>query len=322
MTTIHRILVPVDLTETSEDTLRYGFAWAELFGSELHVLHVVPDVQHALGVDLAGVTMKDEWMRDATRALETLVASVAVASDQVRRAVCVGQPAQEIERYAAAQHIDLIVMAAHRHNVLARVALGSVAEQVVRKAPCPVVTVPPEVKPPKWLGGVRTVLLPTDLGDSSRAMFHYASEVATCLGAALRVIHVAVPPWGRELAYLPPSTVTTQMEQLTGRAPEHAKPAVEPGIDVQSTIRVGEPSEKVLSYADEVRADLIVMATHGRNAFARILLGSVTQAVLRASHCPVLTLSPSACRWLRELSLVGAEELTPERVERAAISPA
>ncbi len=320
MTTIRRILVPVDLTATSEDTLRYGIAWAELFGSELHVLHVVPDAsQHYLGIDLAGVTMREEWMRHARSGLEILVASVPIASDSIRTAACFGEPAQEIEGYAAAQHIDLIVMAACRHTVLARVALGSVTEQVVRTAPCPVVTVPLEVKSPRWLGSIRTVLMATDLSDGSRAMFDYARELTTCLGAALRVIHVVVPPWGRELAYLPPSTVIAQMEQLTGSVPEHTKPAGERRSDVQSTIRVGDPLDKVLSYAKEVRADLIVMATHGRNALARILLGSVAQAVLREAACPVLTLSPSAGRWLRELSLVRGEASPPEH---APISPA
>src|SRR5262249_2247076 len=79
---------------------------------------------------------------------------------------------------------------------------------------------------------------------------------------------------------------------------------------VRSTIRVGDPSAKVLAYADEVRANLIVMATHGRNAFAQMLLGSVTQAVLRKAPCPVLTLSPSACRW-EKLFVPGSGEAQP-----------
>jgi nucleotide-binding universal stress UspA family protein len=312
---IHRILVPVDLTAASADTLRYAIAWAELFGSEVYVLHVVPDVlPYTVGVDVVGLavpTVRDEWLDDARTALAELVASVPIAPEQVRTVVCAGQAAAVIERYAAEHYMDLIVMASHRHSAMARVALGSVAEQVVRKAPCPVVTVPPESKVPRWLGGVRTMLMPTDLGETSRATFEYGRELAVCLGSDLRVLHVVVPPWERQLTYLPPAGVISKLEQLTGARPDSTcfECEVDRICDVQSAIRVGDPVGKIMDYADNTHADLIVMATHGRNAFARMVLGSITSKVLRKAHCPVLTLSASACERVYEAVPVMGEGL-------------
>lgn len=313
MTAMRRMLVPVDLTAGSEDILRYGIAWAQLFDAELHVLHVVPTGPERALIDLAGgaiPAIRTDWMRDAGGALQKLVATVTTATDSIRAAVCTGQPAAEIERYAAAEQIDLIVMAARRHTAFARVALGSVAQHIVRRAPCPVVTVPPEAKTPRWLGSVRAMLMPTDLGDTSKAAFGYARELATCLGAALRVIHVVAPPWERQLTYVPPAAISTRIEQLTGIRPDYVDPAADVACDVQSAVRVGEPAVKIMAYAEDVHADLIVMATHSRHAFAQMLPGGVTQKVLRKAHCPVLTLSPIVCRRLGETKASASDALS------------
>jgi nucleotide-binding universal stress UspA family protein len=315
MLDIDRILVPVDLTDASADTLRYGVAWAELFGSEVHVLHVVPDaLQHAVGVDvlaLPALAITEDWIREASAALTKLVASLPIAPEQVRKNACVGQPATEIKCYAAAHDIDLIVMGTHRRSTVARIALGSVAERIVRKAPCPVVTVPPEAKAPRWLGDLRTILMPTDLGDMSTATFEYARELAVCLGSDLRVLHVAAPPRERQLTYVPPAPLVYRIKQLTGVNSDsvHTESEACRICDVESAIRIGDPASKIVEYAENVDAELIVMATHGRNAFAHMVLGSVTSKVLRKAHCPVLTLSASACKGVYEPAPVVSEGL-------------
>jgi len=81
---------------------------------------------------------------------------------------------------------------------------------------------------------------------------------------------------------------------------------------VQSTIRVGDPSKAILTYAEEIQADLIVMATHGRHPFARIVLGSVAQEVLERAHCPVLTLNAGVCQRL------GASEAAAKQADPPA----
>ncbi len=313
MSSINRILVPVDLSVDSQDTVRYGIAWAERCGAELHVLHVVPDpARQSWTVDVVGLNLPEitrNWKSYAQKQLEQFVEPLPMTAGRMRLAVQVGRAGEEIVAYAAALGIDMIVMAPRQHGAVARVALGSVAKYVIRMAPCPVITTPPDVKMPRWLGAVRTVLVPTDLGDNSRVLFSHAGKLAMELGAPVRVIHVVVPPWEREPTSVPP-TVIMQMEQLTGTRPDQPAMVSDTAGQVRSTIRVGDPSQTVLSYADEVQADLIVMTTHGRHPLARMVLGSVAQKVMQKSPCPVLTLNPGVCQRLR-VSAEAAERIDP-----------
>src|SRR5690242_11838953 len=252
MCKISRVLVPVDLGPTSEELIRYGIAWADFFESELHVLHVASVVLPPPGVASVGLNVHavTDWVDDAQHSLDRLIASLPIDAARVRTAVRVGRPGARIEAYADEHHADLIVMASRRQGKIARATLGSVAEQVVRTAPCPVITVPPEVKVPHWLGGVETMILPVDLSETSPGAMRYARELATDLGAALHVIHVAVPPWESQLTYLPSSAVIGRMERLTGARVEGADPT---GC-VRSTVRVGDPATKIEDYAEDVHA--------------------------------------------------------------------
>jgi nucleotide-binding universal stress UspA family protein len=294
MSKIARILVPVDLSPTSEELLRYGIAWADFFESELHVLHVASCILPPPGVASVGLDPRavNDWVGDARTSLTNLIASLPVDAARVRTAVRVGRPGGEIEEYATDHHADLIIMASRRRRSVARAALGSVAEQVVRRAPCPVITVPPDVKIPHWLGAIESLLLPVDLGETSPTAMTYARELATKLGAGLQVIHVVAPPWERQLTYLPSAAVVAQMERLTGVRAE--------GTDatgcVRSTIRVGDAATRIEDYAEDNHAGLIVMATHGRSTFAQIVLSSVTRTLLVHAPCPVLTLNARVCR--------------------------
>jgi nucleotide-binding universal stress UspA family protein len=248
---------------------------------------------------------------DAQQQLDKLVEPLPMPAGRTRLAVQVGRAGEEIVAYAAALGIDLIVMAPRQYGTVGRVAFGSVAKSVIRLAPCPVISTPPDVKMPRWLGAVRTVLVPTDLGENARVLFSHAGELARELGAAIRVIHVVVSPCERSSAYLPPPAIITQMQQLTGMRPDSPARVSDTAGQPQSTIRVGDPSQTILSYADEVQADLIVMATHGRHPLARMVLGRVAQKVMQQAHCPVLTLSPGVCQRLRRVSGEAAERADP-----------
>jgi nucleotide-binding universal stress UspA family protein len=294
MSKISRILVPVDSGPMSEELLRYGIAWADFFDSELHVLHVTSCLLPPPGVASVGLhpnAVIGDWVRESKCALDGLIGGLPIERTRVRTAVRVGSPGGEIERYAAEQRIDLIVMASRRRGTVAR-ALGSVAEQVVRKAPCPVITVPPEVKIPHWLGAIEAMVLPVDLGETSETALAYARELATALGSVLHVLHVATPPWERQLTYLPSAAVITDMERLTGIRAE----STDATGNLRSTIRVGDAATRIEDYVEEHHAGLIVMATHGRSTFAQIVLSGVTRKLLAHATCPVLTLNARVCR--------------------------
>jgi len=143
MISLRRVLVPMDFSEDSEDALRYGRAMAFAFGSELHLLHVVQDpytqpwAAEAFPSPLDDVLA--EWEKEARRRLEAAIPPGE--RDGVLVAVQVGSPFLEIVRYAADHAVDLIVIGTHGRGPIGHMLLGSVADRVLRKAPCPVLTV-------------------------------------------------------------------------------------------------------------------------------------------------------------------------------------
>lgn len=149
MIQIQRILVPVDFSEFGKHALKYGCELSRRFGSELHLLHVVEDVYPL--VPEAGMLLPAQGDY-----LAELEASAAKALDQVPaddwchgisrvvRSVGSGTPFLEVIRYAREHDIDLIVIGTHGRTGLVHMLMGSVAEKIVRKAPCPVLTVRPE----------------------------------------------------------------------------------------------------------------------------------------------------------------------------------
>jgi len=144
MITLHRILVPTDFSEHSRQALRYGVAFAEKFGAELYLLHVFQDVSvyQPDAVTVGPPVMPVAELTAAARAtLARLIEENHLEHLQVHAEVREGSPVEEIVDYAHEKAVDLIVIATHGRGWLAHLLLSSVAEKVVRKAPCPVMAV-------------------------------------------------------------------------------------------------------------------------------------------------------------------------------------
>jgi nucleotide-binding universal stress UspA family protein len=145
MIALKTVLVATDFSETSGVALRYAKALAQAFGAALHVLHVVqepfaqPWAVEAYGFSLA--TLQDEWVREAKERIQTTLSAEERASFRAELATRLGHPVVEILKYAADQNIDLIVIGTHGRGPLGHMVMGSVAERIVRKATCPVLTV-------------------------------------------------------------------------------------------------------------------------------------------------------------------------------------
>ncbi len=147
MIQLARILLPTDFSEFSARATRYACALAEQFGSELHVLHVLETIESmapdfGMGLALPGRIVESK--RAAEKALDGVVDTNWAAGRSIVKATVEGTPFLEIIRYAKQHDIDLIVVGTHGRSGLVHVLMGSVAEKVVRKAPCPVLTVRPE----------------------------------------------------------------------------------------------------------------------------------------------------------------------------------
>lgn len=145
MIVLRNILVPVDFSETSDCALRYARALCGAFGARLHVLHVVENlVAHAWTAEVYVTALPgllDDVAREAGSRLRALLTEEDRTRFLARPAVVTGSPYAEVIRYASDEKIDLIVMGTHGRGAVEHVLLGSVAEKVVRKACCPVLTV-------------------------------------------------------------------------------------------------------------------------------------------------------------------------------------
>lgn len=140
MTAPRNILVATDFSEMSERAFTYARGITQPLDAKLHLLHVIPDpyslpwLKNTSGVDVRH--LMNTWEAQAQQQLEELR-----PDKQTVIVTRVGHPFQEIVGYAKAHDIDLIVMGTHGRSGAAHMLIGSVAERVVRKAPCPVLTV-------------------------------------------------------------------------------------------------------------------------------------------------------------------------------------
>jgi nucleotide-binding universal stress UspA family protein len=161
---------------------------------------------------------------------------------------------------------------------------------------------------------VHTILHPTDFSDRSRYALALASALARDYGARLIVLHaVAVPTVvygdGVVVAASPGVLLASAREQLDGLPLPHT------GVRAERRVEEGDAVEVILRVAQEVRADLIVMGTHGRTGLGRLLMGSVAELVVRKAGCPVLTVKAPFPETAPEAQPADAGGV-PERGER------
>ena len=143
MIRIKRLLSPIDFSDSSKQALRYAVEFARSFGAELHVLNVIEPVMYPaemfgqIGmVDVESVLEKSSREEIADWHKSFIPAEVRSVVEVLR-----GRPFAEIVRYAQEKEIDLIILGTHGRSGLDHFLLGSTAEKVIRKAPCPVLTV-------------------------------------------------------------------------------------------------------------------------------------------------------------------------------------
>ena len=145
MLSIKSVLVPTDFSDASETALTYGRGLAEAFGASLHLVHVMEDLlAHAWAAEVyvaAVPNLREEIERESQQRLSAMLPEADRERLRAEIALLSGNPFIEIIRYAKAHDIDLIVMGTHGRGPIAHMLLGSVAEKVVRKSPCPVLTV-------------------------------------------------------------------------------------------------------------------------------------------------------------------------------------
>jgi nucleotide-binding universal stress UspA family protein len=294
MSTIPIVLHPSDFSESARRALRLAGALAHRQGARLLALHVTNPL-----TDAANVLLDDASPDRQRQRLEQLKGEAPGVPFETRLAF--GGASAEILKTAQETRCDLIVMGTRGRTGLGRLLMGSVAEQVVRNAACPVVTVnspagepASEAEAPAGTAApIRSVLHPTDFSSPCAEAFRVACELAGDLSARLTVVHVIVPPAVAPLNQPAPPALP---EEPQGKLQELLRVAQvsAPGLHADYRIEKGVAAERIVDAARQTRYDLIVMGTHGRTGLGRALMGSVAEQVLRTAHCPVVTVKAPA----------------------------
>ncbi len=283
---MNRILIPTDFSPHAEAALAHAVEFAKAFGAELHVLNVqVPYGPTSPLID----KFPDE--ADAKEALKGL----DLGGGRVVRALDRGiAAAPAILTYADDHDVDLVVMGSHGRRGFRRILLGSVTEEVLRAGHWPVLTVHEEkdgeAKAPRYL----KILAPVDFSSRTAGQLEVATDLAGRFGSVLEIIHVVDPPVVPEL-YMPISPLAIDMKKTMERAlrrVDEVAATVPDDIEVVTDVLVGRSVHEINQRAKD--ADLLVMPTHGYTGFDRMMMGSVTEGVLRRATCPVLALKPDA----------------------------
>ncbi len=294
MLQIGKILFPTDFSPCSQQALDHALFLAQRHEAELHMLHAVvlldADPHHPEHhfPDPAEVDRRLRRMTDG-RDLE----KVALRQVQLRG---ISAPAVILD-YAEEEDVDLIVAGTHGRRGLRHMLLGSVAEELVRLASCPVLTVR-EADQPKLPSGVDRILAPIDFSEHSKRALGYALEMARSYDAHLDLLHVVELPIYPAFYYpgQTPGVPWDPAEILarTRRELEDLWRTTAAGSDRKAQMHVleGRPATDITAFAEERGSDLIVLATQGLTGLPRLLLGSVAERVVRLASCPVLTVSP------------------------------
>jgi nucleotide-binding universal stress UspA family protein len=294
---VDSILFPTDFSDVAEGAFAHAAHLALQYGATIHVFNVVSPENGAgsnpmdfLPIDPASGTDPDET---ALQHVEVQTATneqgtVPVVYSQTDS----DSPSEAIIDYAEEQDVDLVVMGTHGRKGMDRLLSGSVSEEVVRGAPCPVFTVLGTDGAGDHVPAVTRVLAPVDLSDQSELVMNHAAALADAYAAPLDLLHVveeAAYPSAYGLDPLTPDLPNVQerareaLETLAGELDLRTDP-------VNVHVLAGNAARDIVEFAREHGADLIVMATHGRTGLERFLIGSVAEKVVRRAPCPVFTL--------------------------------
>ena len=290
-----RILVGTDFSPTAAVAVDWAVELARQQGAcvELvHAVHVPPSVPEYVSPSAIapGPVFDEEVRRAALARLEKEAAALRERGIEVDLWLGLGTPSMVISDRAAESGALAIVVGTRGLTGLRHLLLGSTAERVVQKAPCPVLAVHPEDRP----RALRTVLIPTDFSEDAERAIHTAQKLLAALAADARLILLHVFNLPIEYTAYGPIPTSVHYLQDTGleaerRLEEMTDRLTAEGLTVDWAAREGDPSVVIVEEAERHQADLIAMGTHGRSGLRHLLLGSTAERVVQHAVCPVMT---------------------------------
>jgi nucleotide-binding universal stress UspA family protein len=288
------ILVPLDGSLPSEQSLPYAAALARRSGAALRLAYVHTPLILAEGTLYLGAPDVQLWEQEKEYLLSVVDRLKKAGVETVSAHVLEGPIAETLQEQALSEKCDLVVMTTHGRGPVSRFWLGSVADQLVHRLPIPLLLIrtreetPPPVKEPE----ARNILVALDGTPAAEQILEPVGCLAKLLGASctlFRVVPAVVPH------AMPKETAVgaTMADKLRGEAHVYlqrlAASLRDRGIATQTRILShGYPATAILDEAASGAYDMLALETHGRYGLPRLFLGSVADKVVRGSSLPVL----------------------------------
>lgn len=294
------IIVPLDGSAFAEQALPCAAMLARTYGARLCLAHVHVPMPSTHLFEVPLVT-HDDFETEIVGRVREYLAGVATryanAGVQVETALATGRIASELRTIIERYDGDLVVMTTHGRGGMARFWIGSSADQLVRETHVPMLLLRPidedatDLQPPDF----RRILVTLDGSRESEQILAHAIALSQSGGIELRLLRV-VPP-RVPMVYPSPRNGEQRSDELEqealsylgGIAADVQSESIKVTVDVITHVN---PALAVLEYAKRESVDLIAMATHGRGGVRRMVLGSVTDKVLRGTALPMLLLRP------------------------------
>lgn len=296
---LHSILVPLDGSRLSEKAIPYATSLAQAARADLIFIRAVLTLRVAPGM----VTFDDRVKEQARNYLDGKVADATRMGLHAEGIVSEDEPGYAIQQIVATRRPDLMVISTHGRSGLARVVWGSVADYVLHHVSVPTFLIGQNVEP-GWTAGKRPVfLVPLDGSALSFEALPIAEELAVAFHGEIALVEAidsdtwllsAVDPWG---GYALTEPMVSGLETAETDAARHhlstvAARLTAKGIPTTFLVQEGAAASVIRQAIKTYQAGAVVMATHGRDGATRLLLGSVTDAMVRTARVPVVVVRP------------------------------
>jgi nucleotide-binding universal stress UspA family protein len=286
--TLKNILLLTDFSEPSELAVPFATAIAREYESKLYSMHVLTPVPLAYATPESAAAAIEGLEEGAQAGMQRLDAQLVGVPHETMlvRGESVWPP---VEQALSEYEIELVILGTHGRTGAMKLLLGSVAEEIFRRASVPVLTIGPSVRKGIHSGGqFRRVLFATDFTKEAQTAAPYAVSMAQENQARLLLLHVMRDPDPKTSRRTPQDSVANVMHQLYELVPPEAELWCRP----EATVRFGNPAEQILETAEELEADLIVLGVRdaaGRLGAATHLERTTAHKVVAHAGCPVLT---------------------------------
>ncbi|HYM74358.1 MAG TPA: universal stress protein [Candidatus Dormibacteraeota bacterium] len=281
--TLKNILFATDFEVSASRALPFAVALANRYEAKLYAAHVIPPEVYALASPESIDRALKEAGDFAGYTLNQITASLRCHGLRCEALLGDGNVADVIEEWVQTYSADLVVVGTISRAGWGKVVLGSVAEEVIREATCPVLTVGPQVTT-LASAGVHSVVCATDFSSASQRAVDFAMLLASEYEAHLTLVHVIEG----SLRGLQREAIQQDEKRLREMIPREPELLYRPEVVVEA----GSVAERILDVAANLSADFIVMGVRGAGAFAQTAsrFGSIAHRVVALAPCPVVTI--------------------------------